>query len=507
MARRTARAGGREGRIALRQAEVKQFQPAAPGQLGGQYQPLTPTELKDILDTAYRILDEIGFAEVPDVVMEKALEQGCHVNSLGRLSFPRSFVEGIVDGACRKFTFYGRDPDHTIEVGGDTVYFGTGGAAVQTLDMDSGLYRASTLKDLSDFTRLIDRLENVSWFTRCCVATDMTDNFDLDMNTAFALMKGTQKPVGTSFTIGEYVHPIVEMFDMVAGGEGKFAQAPFCKAHISPVISPLRYGEDAVSVMLAAIQHNMPINAIIAAQSGATAPAPLAGMLAQTTAETLAGLVLVNLFKPGHPVIFSNWPFVIDLRTGAFCGSGGEISIMNAAAAQIGNHLGLPTGVASSMADAKAVDAQMGAEKSLSALACGLAGANMIYESSGMMASLLGVSFEAFVLDNEMLSTIHRTIRGVEVNEETLGFHAIRDAVTGEGHFLGGSHTLSAMERDYYYPSIANRDTPAVWNETGTPDAWNTAREKAREILADHSPNYIASTVEARIRDRWEIHL
>ena len=463
--------------------------------------------MSDILDTAYKILEEIGFSEVPDVVMDAALEQGCQMNELGRLSFPRSFVEDIVSGACRKFTLHGRDPDHTIEVGGDRVYFGTGGAAVQTLDIDTGTYRASTLKDLYDFTCLADKLENVSWFTRCCVATDLTDNFDLDMNTAFALMKGTQKPVGMSFTIGEYVHPIVEMFDMVVGGTGKFARKPFCKAHISPVISPLRYGEDAVSVMLACIQHNMPINSIIAAQSGATGPAPLAGLLAQTTAETLAGLVLVNLFKRGYPVIFANWPFVIDLRTGAFCGSGGEISVMNAAAAQIGNHLGLPTGVACSMADAKAVDAQMGAEKALSALACGLAGSNMIYESSGMMASLLGVSFEAFVLDNEMLSNVYRTIRGVEVNEETLGFEAIREAVTGEGHFLGGNHTMSAMERDYYYPALANRDSPAVWNEKGTPDAWSVARERAREILNTPQPGYIPKPVEDKIRSKWEICL
>jgi trimethylamine--corrinoid protein Co-methyltransferase len=39
-------------------------------------------------------------------------------------------------------------------------------------------------------------------------------------------------------------------------------------------------------------------------------------------------------------------------------------------------------------------------EKAISALACGLAGGNMVYESSGMMASLLGVSFEAFVMDD-----------------------------------------------------------------------------------------------------------
>ena len=157
------------------------------------------------------------------------------------------------------------------------------------------------------------------------------------------------------------------------------------------------------------------------------------------------------------------------------------------------------------MADAKAVDAQMGAEKAISALACGLAGSNMIYESAGMMGSLLGASFEAFVLDNEMLSHIHRTIRGIEVTEETLGFEAIREAVTGEGHFLGGAHTMGAMERDYYYPEIANRDSPAVWNESGAPDAWDAAKQKAQFILDNHRPQFIENDVEDKIRRTWNI--
>ena len=74
---------------------------------------------------------------------------------------------------------------------------------------------------------------------------------------------------------------------------------------------------------------------------------------------------MVNVFTPGYPMIFSNWPFVIDLRTGAFSGGGGEIALLNAASAQLSNYCGLPR-VASSMSDAKAVDAQMGMEKALS---------------------------------------------------------------------------------------------------------------------------------------------
>ncbi len=479
--------------------------PAPPGAAGGQYRPLADKQIEQIYDTSLRMLAELGMGEAPPKLVERARERGAEINDLGRLCYPPAMVEDIIAGACRSFTFHGRDPKHTFEVGGERVYFGTGGAAVQTLDLDTHVYRPSTLADLADFTRLVDTLPNVAWFTRCCVATDVPGIFELDVNTAYCLMQYTQKPVGTSFTLGAHVDPIVDLFDAVAGGEGKFAEAPFCKAHISPIISPLRYGEDAFEVALACIRRGVPINAIIAAMSGATAPATLDGMLAASFAETLAALVMVNLFAPGYPMIFSNWPFVIDLRSGAFCGGGGEISVLNAAAAQLANHIGVPSGVASSMADAKAVDAQMGMEKALSALACGLAGANMVYESSGMMASLLGASFEAFVLDNEMLAYVYRILRGVEVGEDTLAFETMRNVITGAGHFIGELQTMAAMERDYCYPRLGDRLEPSAWAEAGARDAWQRANAEVREILAHHQPGYIEPAVDTELRARFDI--
>lgn len=507
--RKRSRRGGISSRDAMHALRAKppDIDPCPPGQRGGCYQPLSDSDCEAIFDTACKILAELGMGEAPQVLIDQAVAAGAELNAKGRLCFPRSMAEDIVDVACKEFIYYGRDPKHDFEVGGNRVYFGTGGAAVQTLDLDNGTYRPSTLTDLYDFTRLVDTLNNVAWFTRCCVATDVPDNFDLDMNTAFALLKGTTKPLGTSFYVAEHVDPVIDMFDMVLGGEGEFRKRPFCKAHISPVISPLRYGEDAVQVTLAAMKRGMPINNIVAAQSGATSPATIAGMLTSTLAETLAALVMVNVFERGYPMIFSNWPLVIDLRTGAFAGGGGEISLLNAAAAQLSNRLGLPSGIACSMADAKAVDAQMGMEKALSALATGLAGGNMIYESSGMMASLLGASFEAFLIDDEMLSHIYRMLRGVEVTEETLGFEAIREAIEGEGHFLGGSHTMEAMQRDHFYPKLADRLEPRTWEESGKTTMWQRANLKAKQILDSHHPVHIDPAVENKIRQHYKILL
>jgi len=505
--RRVARGESSRSAMRARRAKPPVVNPAASGQTGGQYAPLSDAECAGIYGAALNILEDIGMGDAPAVLIERAVERGALLSDRGRLCFPASMVDDCVAGAAKCFTFHGRDSRHDIEVGGSRVFFGTGGAAVQTLDLDSGLYRGATLTDLYDFARLCDTLSNVSWFTRCCVATDVPDVFELDVNTAYALLRGTTKPIGTSFTLAEHVDPIVDMFDAVLGGEGEFAKRPFCKAHISPVISPLRYGEDAVDVTLACIKRRVPINAIIAAQSGATAPATLAGMLAQTLAEALAGLLLVNVFEPGYPTIFSNWPLVIDLRSGSFSGGGGEAALLNAASAQLSNWLGLPSGVACSMADAKAVDAQMGMAKAITALATGLAGANMVYESAGMSASLLGASFEAFVIDDEMLSNVNRLLRGVEVTDENIGLDAIEAAVFGEGHFLGSDQTLAAMERDYFYPTLADRDDPTSWAERGAEDLSQRANAKARSILADHHPDYIDAAVDEKIRQRFSIHL
>jgi trimethylamine--corrinoid protein Co-methyltransferase len=495
---------GRKVRHAQRAAKPL-VDPCPPGAIGGQYKPLSETELEQIYNTALRLLAELGLSDVPDRLRIDLTKAGAKERADGRITFPGKLVEAAIASAPKSFTLHGRDPNRSIEIGGQRVYFGTGGAAVQTLDLFDGQYRPSTLQDLHDFTRLQDTLANVSWFTRCCVATDVTDIFDLDVNTVFALLKNTTKPVATSFTLGTHVAPIAQMLDIAAGGVGEFAKRPFLKAHISPMISPMRYGADAVDVVYACIEHSIPISNITAAQAGATAPATLAGFLAQSLAETLGALIMVYAIQPGFPMIFSNWPLVIDLRSGAFCGGGGETALLNAASAQLSNWLGLPSGVASSMSDAKAIDAQYGMEKGMTSITAALAGGNLIYESSGMTAALLGASFEGFVLDDEMHSHTYRALRGVEVNEANLGFDAICEAVLGEGHFLGAQHTYNAMERDYFYPTLADRDDPRTWTQNGSLDAQARARSRAKEILESHHPDYLDTQQLAAIKSQFNI--
>ena len=355
---------------------------------------------------------------------------------------------------------------------------------------------------------MVDYLDNIHSYSRFVVPTELShDLYIADINTAYASLVGTKKHTALTFSDGKHVKPTLEMLDIIAGGEGQFVKRPFCHGGGCTVVSPLEYGTDNCEVAIASLEMQAPIWVVIAPQAGATAPAALAGCLVQSLAETLASLMLIDLIKPGHPVIFGPWPFVTDLRTGAFSGGGGEEAIMSAASAQLTNHYDLASSVGAGMTDAKSPDAQSGYEKGISIVMAALAGCNNVSESSGMMASLMGCSYESLVIDNEMLGMVMRAVRGIEVNDETLSYDVIKKTVQGEGHFLRSSQTLSLMKTEYLYPNLADRSRQEEWEEEGSPDIRKRAESYAREILNSHYPVYIDDETDNKIRESFPIKI
>jgi len=221
----------------------------------------------------------------------------------------------------------------------------------------------------------------------------------------------------------------------------------------------------------------------------------------------LASVVIVNLIRRGAPIFFAPWPFVADLRNGAITGGTGEAAILGAAMAQIGNHYGLPTSQGSCMTDAKVPDAQSGFEKASMGILAAQAGSNRVQSCAGTLAAIKTCAHEALIIDNDMLGIALRSIRGIEVSEETMAVETIRECALNPGHYLGHPSTLSRMETDFEYPKLSDRDTPDLWEERGGRDAYDLAKVKAADILANHFPNHIDPDLDARIRAKWDIRI
>ncbi len=499
------RRGGRAARHRTRAENAAKA--VGPGLEGGSFRPLGDREIERIHQTVLDVLETIGIGDPPAELIGLAEAKGCWLSEQGRICFPRAFIEDTIAGACHQITIHGRDPAFDVTLGGDKVHFATAGEAIAVYDPKTRSYRPSTLLDLYDMARLVDRLGNIHRFCQTVVATEITDPRVHAINIAYALVAGTQKSLAVSILGPDDIDAVISMFDVIAGGEGEFRKKPFCTIGGCPILSPLRFGGEACAAAIATVRRGVPCDFAVAPQAGATAPAALAGTLVQVTAETLATVVLTNLFAPGHPTTYGAWPFVSDLRTGSFTGGSGEVALLGAAAVQIGNHYNLPTTVGAGMTDSKLPDSQSGYEKALSNALAGLAGANYVGECAGMQASLMGCSFEALVIDNDMLGAVARTIRGIEVTDETLSYEVMRDVAFGVGHFLGTEQTLALMESEYYYPEIADRSPYGQWENNGSPDIRDTAETRVREILTSHYPSYIDPEIDAEIRRRFPIVL
>ena len=106
-----------------------------------------------------------------------------------------------------------------------------------------------------------------------------------------------------------------------------------------------------------------------------------------------------------------------------------------------------------------------------------------------------------------LLASVLRTVRGIEVTDETLSYDIINDVVHGEGHYLRQPQTLALMRSEYTYPELADRGSPSDWEDEGSPDIRKRAGERVRSLLESHYPEYIEPDLDRKIREHFPIVL
>jgi trimethylamine--corrinoid protein Co-methyltransferase len=496
----------RRRRPAVHATEGAQI-PALAGITGGRYAPLNESDLPRVDAAVRQILQQVGMSEAPPIVIEHVTRAGGSVDPDGRLLFSAELIERALRSLPRDFKLCGQRPEYDLQLGGRHVHVGSGGAAPMIFDPDSGRYRESNLGDLYDAARLVDSLEHIHFFSRSLVARDMPDLHSLDINTAYACLAGTSKHVFTSASLPEHVAEIAEMCFTIAGSREAFHARPFLSMNINPPVPPLRFDAESCEVLAEAARLGIPVHSNTFGQMGASSPVTIAGTVAQTIAETLSGMIFAWLVNPQAKAIFGTRPLVTDLRTGAMSGGSGEAALTMAASAQMGNYYDLPNSTIAGATDSKIPDAQSGYEKCLTVLLAAQAGSNLITQAAGMQASLMGCALESYVIDNDMLGSIMKSLTGIEVSETTLALATVDEVVRGEGHFLGQPETLQRMQTDFVYPELGDRRTIDDWQDDGGKDIREVARERTRQILQQHYPGHISAETDKKLRDKFDIRL
>ena len=472
------------------------------GVLGGQYQPLSASDVQQIHEAALDILESTGVEIHSQQALGLLEKAGVKVDrSIPRAWFPKSMVEDAIASAPSEVTLYGRKAENNLMLGGKHVYLGTGGTTINVLTLD-GEKRKSTLKDCHQIPLLVDALENVHFIVLPIYPNDL-DEEQVDINRFYAGLRNSSKHIMGGMYTMEGAMDVIRMAEMIKGGAEALRKEPII-SFITLIISPLLVDELYGDIMIEVARRGIPLAVPCEPMTGSTSPITLAGNLTMFAADTLAGVTLTQLANPGTPVLAGYVGTITDLHTMGYLSGAVESALLNAGAAQLAQSWDIPFYATAGMSDSKTIDVQTGYESALTTLLVSLSGANYIHDAAGLMEFAMVASYEKYVIDNEIIGMALRALRGIEVTPESIAADLIKKIGPG-GHFLKERHTIKHMRSEFFFPKISDRNLREDWELKGSIDARERANKKARKILVEHQPEPIASDVDEAIRKKFDI--
>jgi trimethylamine--corrinoid protein Co-methyltransferase len=468
------------------------------GLAGGAYKPLSDSDVREVCETSFRLLQEVGVLIQEPAALEYFDKAKAIVDPRSSIvRIPRQLVRECLESLPSRITLYARDERHNLVLEGARVYAGTGGTALNILEFEADRLRPARLEDLKSICKLVDALEHVHFIVLPTYPNDL-DVERVDANRFFAGLSQSSKHImGGVYTL-EGLRQVIRLGELIAGGVDALRERPIISI-ITCVMSPLRLDSYYAQIMMETARAGIPVAVPAEPLAGATAPVTLAGTLAIQTADSLAGIVLTQIVNPGTPVMLGSVATTTDLRDMKYLGAPVESGLLNAAGAQIAQSLRIPFYATAGMSDAKTIDSQSGYESALTLLLAALSGANFIHDAAGLMEFANTVSLEKYVIDNDIIGMVMRAVEGINVSEATLAFETIRKVGPG-GNFLSERHTAKHMRKEHYVPFLADRSRRGQWVAAGRKDIYARAREKVRELLAEHEPMPLPENVLEEIQ-------
>ncbi len=458
---------------------------------------LGPDGLQLIDDHAERILAEVGieFRDDPEAL---SLFRAAGVRVEGtRLNFQKGQIFELIRTVPRSFTQHARNPDRSVEVGGDGTVFSPAYGSPFVRDLEGGR-RYGTLADFENFVKLAYATPwlHHSGGTICEPVDVPVNKRHLDM--VYAHLRWSDKPFMGSVTAPERAQDSIDMAKLAFGAD--FVDGNCVIMGNINVNSPLVYDESmskATRTYAAANQCTVVVPFIL---GGAMGPVTPAGAIAQAHAEAMVGVALTQLVRPGAPVIYGNFLSTMSLRNGAPTFGMPEAALAYMAVGQLARKHNLPLRCGGHFTASKIADAQAAQESADAMMPALMAGSNFVLHAAGWLEGGLTMGYEKFVLDCDRLGMMHRLLAGLDLDENGFAMDAFLECGPGK-HFLGSRHTLANYQHAYFEPALSDVNSFEQWQEEGAKSAERRALDRWRNILREYQAPPIDLGLDEALRD------
>jgi trimethylamine--corrinoid protein Co-methyltransferase len=281
----------------------------------------------------------------------------------------------------------------------------------------------------------------------------------------------------------ENLADIVEMAEIAVGGKKNLKAKPYLMAYVEPT-SPLMHSKEAMEKLIYLAENDIPFVYSPGMLLGGTAPITLAGALTVGFADTLTGVVVSQLVKEGAPILISANGGTLDMHSLQASYGSPEQILIEAAAAQILQHLGIPSFGLAGATDSKELDMKCATEAALQIAFNTAAGANLIHDFGMMDLGMTG-SLHMMVYCNELVNISRRLKEGILVDEDHLAAEVIHHVGPG-GNYIAERHTLKYLRKEIFFPEFGLRKGYSAWESDGKKKTSDLVHEKVLKILQEH---------------------
>lgn len=501
-ATRTRRGGGREAKRAARQARAAASVPYITRRIP-YYEVLDEEGLALIERNADTILEEIGleFRE-DDEVLEIWRKAGADVQDT-RVRFPRGMLRSIIQASApREFTQHARNPARSVQIGGRNTVFVPAYGSPFVRDLDNGR-RYGTIEDFRNFVKLA---YSTPWLHHSggtiCEPVDLPVNkrhFDM----VYSHMKLSDKPFMGSVTHPSRAEDTVEMAKILFGDrwiDEETGRPRTVTVSLINVNSPLTYDATMLGALKVYARNNQGVLVTPFILAGAMAPVTVAGTCAQTLAEALAGLALVQIINPGCPCILGSFASSISMQSGAPTFGTPEPALVLYTMASLARRLGVPFRSGGGLCASKIADAQAAYEAAQTLLPTCLGGVNFVLHTAGWLEGGLSMGYEKFVMDCDQAGMMHTMLQGVDLSENGQALDALREVGPGK-HFLGCTHTQMNFESAFYRSPLADNNSYEQWEAEGGKDMAQRANAQWKKMLAEYEAPPLDPAIDEALLD------
>jgi trimethylamine--corrinoid protein Co-methyltransferase len=371
-----------------------------------------------------------------------------------------------------------------VQIGGDNMVLVPAYGPPFVYDLDGGR-RYATIEDFNNFVKLAYMSENLHHSGgTICEPVDLPVNkrhFDM----VYAHLKYSDKPFMGSVTAPERAEDSVAMAKIVFGDD--FVDQNCVMVNLINANSPMAFDGTMIASLKVYARNNQACIVTPFIIAGAMSPVSAAGVAAQSLAEGMAGMTLVQLIRPGAPMIYGNFVSSMSMQTGApTFGSPEAAQMMNIGGA-LARRLGVPFRSGGSFTASKLPDAQAGYESANTLQATIMAGVNFALHTAGWLEGGLAMGYEKFVMDADQAGMARVYAQGVDMSENGQAMDALKEVGPGK-HFLGCDHTQKNFKTAFYLSEIADNNSYEQWMEDGATDAAIRANAKWKKMLADYVP-------------------